>query len=163
MNPIITFLESRMLCSKRFQSRSFAHDFEVFFFSLKSNNKNTKVQLRMKVLLLSIVLIFNYCIECVTAVNFFGHCNHHDEEFRKITDFMQEIQDQNILLKAINLSILDLLLTMENQETPQQKTKVLSIARSLSKRHKREQSVMPWDPKFLEGDEQQNLLKKMTQ
>ncbi|RYE25181.1 MAG: hypothetical protein EOP45_05055 [Sphingobacteriaceae bacterium] len=69
-----------------------------------------------------------------------------------VMEGIDEIKNQNILLKAVTVSVLDLLIDAVDDLTDNEKlrdtkerTKVLSIARSISRKHRREASILPWD------------------
>ncbi|RYE20199.1 MAG: hypothetical protein EOP45_11450 [Sphingobacteriaceae bacterium] len=71
-----------------------------------------------------------------------------DPPLKAILEGIDEIKDQNILQKAITLSILDLLIDIADDNdfsvSPTERTKVLTIARTLSRKHRREASILPW-------------------
>jgi hypothetical protein len=69
------------------------------------------------------------------------------EQHKAIMDELSVIKDQNTLQKALTLSVLDLLIDFANDDEslagPTERTKVLHIARSLSRKHRREASMLP--------------------
>lgn len=69
-----------------------------------------------------------------------------DPTIKAILEGIDEIKNHNILQKAITLSILDLLIDIaddNNAVSPTERTKVLTIARTLSRKHRRAASIFP--------------------
>jgi len=69
-----------------------------------------------------------------------------DPTMNAILQGINEIKDQNIHQKAVTLSILDLLIDIaddNNAVSPTERTKVLTIARTLSRKHRRAASIFP--------------------
>lgn len=76
------------------------------------------------------------------------------KDMKLIMDAVDQIRNQNTHQKAVTLSILDLLIdAVDNlseggnfdQSEGKERTKVLKIARSISRKHRREASALPWD------------------
>lgn len=94
-------------------------------------------------------LLIPFLIMSINATFWSGKNNSNlqsIEQLQLISDNIENLRDQNTHLKALTLSILDLLIDSVdndvNKET--ERTRVLSIARSISKKHRREASKLPW-------------------
>jgi hypothetical protein len=100
-------------------------------------------------------IFFCFVFNAVSATFWGSNTNTQIQEqqqknVQSILDGIDVVRNQNIHLKALTLSVLDLLidtiddLTDSSVRTKEEKTKVLNIARSISRKHRREASVLPW-------------------